>query len=947
MSKKISVSEFISDKKLKKIEKIIESSSSVEDAYDKIENLLVDDFKVKDLGTNRIIFTNKKFKKYICKIAGDSHGIEANYREFYNGDLDEKRITKSYSISENGVFLVQEKVTPFNSKMMKKHKKEVRHMLKGLENKLLLVDCKLSNFKNFGMRDNNQVVLLDHGDTIPLTMYDGGKIVNMTEEANVSLRCKEFKRGTSTSKNPKPCDGKLEYTKDYDYFVCKKCGAKVPIHNAYKEFYADVHSNNVVPKNMLLDLNDDFDPDEYAKKIQETIKEYAKDTMKYNKKENKDMKKQINGNECVQIKGYWLPINSKKSFAAAKLMAVKRGDLTPYDYLKFLGENPDNYKMTKDDHVKSREEKKENTETYEKIAKVIYDYAKSVNIPGSDNIIAFENKEIGKRTRDGYYIKVSFDEANKLTGNKYDIPDMVYSINKEIAMKNDVSSVFFIKNDAFYIKFNNTDSLYDRSDEQYVGVDDEELYYKMVDSDESNNESTEVSNDEPVKAVGKVSVPFSDICKIGTEKVDDIECVRWEGFFIPLDILNKYYDAKDASFNLPDPIEILSEAGYDPDEYVIAESDEEESIDIAMIEADESVNKNDRIYNDTEIDFSNEYDYSVVEDDDDSDEDDYDSDDEDEYSLGIIVSGVVSREILLDVLVSSSKSHDLHPTYGDIDKDSIKKILINHDIIDTDDDSLYYRIFDDIGCVDVSYMTVSNKYRIDFRRFDINGVLIYLVDELSSGTDLSNSMLLAKISYILEHINFIDGYSCDSFAIISFASWLDYNESFDDVDISFNDILPEVLSNDHDNIKDIMNEYAEKYVRRFIEYYDASHKFKKLVDDIFEEGYDVRVDDPRFPFIDRMQEADWSIDFLRKFIDDHENIENDNSEEEPVKLVGYTLEDKVTDAINSLITGLDVITLDINAIKDKTFKINIIEDKDTNKIVSINLYNIIMHNLND
>ena len=170
-NKKIPIEEFISEKKLDKILHIIEKSDDVELNYDRIENIL-NDFKVKDLGTNRIVFLHKKdkYKNYIFKVAGDSHGIEANYREFYNGDLD-KRLTYSYSISNNGVFIVQERVDRMSREDMKERKKDVRKMLEKLSDKILLVDCKLDNFKNFGIRKNGEVCLLDHGDTIPLPNF--------------------------------------------------------------------------------------------------------------------------------------------------------------------------------------------------------------------------------------------------------------------------------------------------------------------------------------------------------------------------------------------------------------------------------------------------------------------------------------------------------------------------------------------------------------------------------------------------------------------------------------------------------------------------------------------------------------------------------------------------------------------------------------------------------
>ena len=352
--KKIPISEFISDKKLSKIEKIINTSESVDIAYDRIESLLSDEFTVKGLGTNRIILLHKKkkFKDLIFKVAGDSHGIEANYREFYNGDLDHC-LTFSYSISSNGVFIVQERVQDFDSKMMKEYKKDVRKMLKHLSKKLLLVDCRISNFKNFGIRKNGDVVLLDHGDTVPLPKSQGDKIVNLDEESNVSLRCKRFK-DTGASKL-KPCDGKLVYDKNFEYLQCERCGAIMNVNDAYREFYGDRKTRANVHNDFINGL--DFDPEKWIKKM----KQYAQDKMSSvdiindNEKEKGELnmkEKMINGNKCKQIKGYWIPeIYLNNPVFAMVINTVKVGKVSPKDFLINYGLNPADYVVRIEDHT--------------------------------------------------------------------------------------------------------------------------------------------------------------------------------------------------------------------------------------------------------------------------------------------------------------------------------------------------------------------------------------------------------------------------------------------------------------------------------------------------------------------------------------------------------------------------------------------------------------------
>lgn len=357
--RKIPVSDFISDKKLERIMKFIESAESTEDVYDRIESLLEDDFEVKDLGTNRIVLKSKKskYKDLIFKVAGDSHGIEANFREFYNGDLD-KRLTFSYSISKNGVFVVQEKVKPFTSKDMEEYKKDVREMLTHLSKKLLLVDCKVKNFKNFGLRSNGDVCLLDHGDTVPLPEYQGDKIINVNEESYVSLRCKGFKDpGETRSTKIKPCGGKLKYSKNFDYLECEKCGTRITVNDAYKEFYGDARIS-ATGKNTSIDVDESFY--QWRDKIREycvqTMDEVENNSSNNQEEETIMVEKIIGGEKCIQLKGYWVPEHLTKGVYAMNYSAAKCGNLAVAKLLEIGKLNPKDYVVTKDDHMARKAE---------------------------------------------------------------------------------------------------------------------------------------------------------------------------------------------------------------------------------------------------------------------------------------------------------------------------------------------------------------------------------------------------------------------------------------------------------------------------------------------------------------------------------------------------------------------------------------------------------------
>ena len=434
--KKIPISKFISDKELSKINKIINSSESVDVAYDRIETLLDDNFKVKGLGTNRLIFIHKKdkFKDLVFKVAGDSHGVEANYREFYNGDLD-KRLTFSYSISDDGLFLVQERVTVFDSKMMKEHKKEVRKILKHLSHKLLLVDCRISNFKNFGIRKNGDIVVLDHGDTVPLQNNQTNNIVNIDEESNVSLRCKRLK--DAANEKLKPCGGKLEYSKDYEYLICKKCGSIMNVNDAYKEFYGDSHVNANIHNDFISGL--DFDPKAWSK----VIKSYAKDKMSSVNKNNIknegecEMKeKVINGAKCRQMKGYWIPENYLTNPAYTMLVnSMKLNKIKPKEFVKTIGLDPSEYAVKIEDHTPNK-----NKEEWQKQLPVIV-----------NEVIKLINEHVanGETRFDIYYKEV--EERCGFPINTYEKEKSIY---QKIINTSNVEA-FIYKKDRFVVIINN------------------------------------------------------------------------------------------------------------------------------------------------------------------------------------------------------------------------------------------------------------------------------------------------------------------------------------------------------------------------------------------------------------------------------------------------------------------------------------------------------------
>lgn len=947
MSKKLSVSEFISDKQLSKIEKIIEKSANTDDAYDKIENLLIDDFTVKDLGTNRLILINNKYDKYICKIAGDSHGIEANYREFYNGDLDEKRITKSYSISENGVFLVQEKVKPFTSDMMKKYKKDVRKMLSHLEDKLLLVDCKLSNFKNFGMRKNGDIVLLDHGDTIPLTMYENGQIVNIVEESNVSLRCKEFKRGTLTSKNPKPCGGRLRYSKNYDYFICDKCGAKVNIHDAYKEFYGD--ARKPVSIESLNTFQKGFDPEEYEKQVQNSIRQYAKDTMNNikNKKENKNMKKQINGQDCQQIKGYWLPINSDKKFASMKLMAVKRGEITPYDYLVFLNLNPDDYKMNSDDHKISREEKEHNDEHVNELAHNVLDYLFELIKSNSTRSHRFENQDDSRRN--GIFYMINIDDIDSVV-DTHDIRKNIYYIQRILKFDARVDYAFFDRQN-IYIKLK--DDINDSNKESFDIIDNDLDIDKNESSDELIDDELDDVTDEINQSDIKYSLSFIDITKLETTNYMDTDCFILDGYYVPLSIINEYYDGN--NFNLPDMRRILSDHGYNPDLYKINNekndsNDEiiysEDVIDNDEIENDESENLKEladcllEILDDSGY---NDHGYARIS---------YDDmvelfEDNNLYGPKYIYDNgsLAGSEQLTDYAIDKIREFDYveditdYCAYDSYEIAVKGKRLVDDSVLEVIRESKLF-----IESMKES-MLIKNSNAIS--------ILIKLIN-LSLEDNYDDTMSAMALIHLVS-INYSDmdkmkDYSSDSIKNFFFVNDLFNTMHTEFVSTAMN--MSSIISNDYitddekvEKIKSVTIALSDAISQYFFEkIFSGNDAFFKFINNI---AKSVVSDYEYKDYVDYFLE---NIDTIKSVYganhDDEDMITDKEAETENVIYNTDTdssnsNQNPISDIMKIAISSVDKIELDLNDIKDKEFEIHYTRDDDSSVIIKINLYNII------
>lgn len=527
MGKKIKISDFLSMKKLEKIEKICMDGSDVEYNYTRIENIMSDDFEVKDLGTNRIIFisTDKKYSKYIFKIAGDEHGIDANYREFRNGDLS-KWLTQSYSISENGVVLVQERVKPFTSDMMDDMKKDVREMLKKLSKKLLLVDCRLSNFKNFGLRKNGEVCLLDHGDTIPLPEYQNfDNSVNTSEEVNISLRCKKILSKKAGKKGGKPCNGKLKYDKNFEYLVCEKCGNYAQVTTAYTNMCGDDSDKEVC----------DFDMKEFKKKLRSLEEKYAKDSMKNAEGERNEEEMK---NKKLTINGFIIPKNIANhplyksyidSFEKGNININKLSKLCNYKFKK-AEDNDDQIKLfeqaTKimDKCVSAQDRSNEpkedivNKSVVEKSNKsekgsIVVDKDLYINKLDINNIPK-EGRDIRNKLKP--YSEFLYSLCEKHAVHEFNFGDMLTMregvfIAKQLKLRSGISQAYYVADTGLLKVFRNEDPISIETKDHI----DQELFDVLKDGDGDEIKLSKGDlNDEPDEIVKKHALENEERCVV-------------------------------------------------------------------------------------------------------------------------------------------------------------------------------------------------------------------------------------------------------------------------------------------------------------------------------------------------------------------------------------------------------------------------------------------------
>lgn len=171
-------------------------------------------FREVGCGTNRIVVSTENKPGYVFKIALDKQGIIDNNLEM---ELSPKLFPYVTTTYDNiGIIAAAEHVQVMNRALFNAHWGTVRNILFTIAQKYILNDVGPKSFMNWGIRDDNNVVILDYA-----------YLTRITPQMN--FRCKAKDIG-----DPCKCGGLLKYNNDFTEFECVKCGAKFAIGDIAK-----------------------------------------------------------------------------------------------------------------------------------------------------------------------------------------------------------------------------------------------------------------------------------------------------------------------------------------------------------------------------------------------------------------------------------------------------------------------------------------------------------------------------------------------------------------------------------------------------------------------------------------------------------------------------------------------------------------------------------------
>lgn len=174
-------------------------------------------FKYFHAGTNRVVYSYLEDQSFVVKIALDAVGMQDNPKEFRNQHLLKPFVTKMFDMDQSGVMASVERVQPI---VTREEFLLVAEDVFDLLNKYILGrfvvdDIGEKSYGNYGIRNGFGPVLLDYPYVYEL---DGNKLI-----------CKQ------RLETGEICDGVIDYTVNFNYLHCTKCGKRYSARELAKQ----------------------------------------------------------------------------------------------------------------------------------------------------------------------------------------------------------------------------------------------------------------------------------------------------------------------------------------------------------------------------------------------------------------------------------------------------------------------------------------------------------------------------------------------------------------------------------------------------------------------------------------------------------------------------------------------------------------------------------------
>lgn len=191
---------------------IMRSCSDNQKKSDYISKELADmGFEDVGLGTNILAMSNPVYPGVVFKIALDDYGLADNFNDCILQDIVPKYVPV-YARHPSGIVSVQKRGVLMTDNQMSVLYPRIMELLKELSKYFLIADLSPDMFLNYAIDRNGDFMIIDGSDLYPL------------HQLKDKPRCKKIIGEHKNTGEFKYCEGKLEYTEDFKYLVCKKCG---------------------------------------------------------------------------------------------------------------------------------------------------------------------------------------------------------------------------------------------------------------------------------------------------------------------------------------------------------------------------------------------------------------------------------------------------------------------------------------------------------------------------------------------------------------------------------------------------------------------------------------------------------------------------------------------------------------------------------------------------